>query len=99
MANLAVREITKVNDYERKWKIKTNNSKFTIIPMAVKMKEDIIINNNIIPYKSCGKNAGSKNCQYWTVITRRRNYNKGKYCTPRTTKIQKFIHKNKITFN
>ncbi len=60
MANLTVREITKVKDYERKWKLKTNNIKFTIIPMAVKMKEDIIINNNIIPYKSSGRTLGLK---------------------------------------
>ncbi len=60
MANLAVSEITKVNDYERKWKIKTNNSKLTIIPMEVKMKEDIIINNNIITYKNTGRTLGLK---------------------------------------
>ncbi len=60
MANLAVREITNVNDYERKWKIKTNNSKFTIIPMEIKKKEDTIINNNIIPYKNCGTTLGLK---------------------------------------
>ncbi len=60
MANLVVREITKVKDYERKWKIKTNNSKFTIIPMAVKKKEDIVINNNIIPYKNSGRTLGLK---------------------------------------
>ncbi len=60
MANLGVREIIKVNDYERKWKIQTNNSKFTIIPMAVKKKEDFIINNNIIPYKNSGRTLGLK---------------------------------------
>ncbi len=60
MANLAVREITKVNDFERKWKIQTKNSKFTIIPMAVKKKEDIIINNNIIHYKNSERTLGLK---------------------------------------
>ncbi len=60
MANISVTEITKLNDYERKWKIQTNNSKFTIIPMAVNKKEDIIINNNSIPYKNCGRTLGLK---------------------------------------
>ncbi len=60
MANLSVREIRKVKDYERKWKIKTINTKFTIIPMAVKKKEDIIVNNNIIPYKNSWRTLGLK---------------------------------------
>ncbi len=60
MTNLAVREIKKLNDYERKWKIETNNSKFKIILMAVKKKEDIIINNNVIPYKNSGIILGLK---------------------------------------
>ncbi len=38
-----------------------DNGKFTIIPMAVKKKEDIIINNNIIPYKNSGRTLGLKN--------------------------------------
>ncbi len=58
MNNLAVREITKVKEFERKWR--TKYSKYTIIPMAGKKKEDIIINNNIILYKKSGRKLGLK---------------------------------------
>ncbi len=54
MSNLVVREITILNDYERKWKIKTMPNS----PIAVKNKEDITINNNIIPYKNSGRTPG-----------------------------------------
>ncbi len=45
---------------KERWKIKTNNSKFTIVPLAVKKKGDIIVNNNIIPNKNSGKILGLK---------------------------------------
>lgn len=39
MANTTKNEIEKINNvYEKKWKIKTNNNKFKIIPLAVKKK-------------------------------------------------------------
>ncbi len=60
MAHLAVQEITKVNGFGRKWKIKTNNSKFTILPIVVIKKEERIINNNIIPCKKSCKILGLK---------------------------------------
>ncbi len=37
-----------------------DNSKFTIISMPVLKKEDIIPNNNIIPYKNSGRTMGLK---------------------------------------
>lgn len=35
MATRTEQEIRKINEFERKWKIKTNNNKFKIIPVAV----------------------------------------------------------------
>lgn len=58
MAKKVEREIKLVNDYEKKWKIKTNTGKFKIIPLAVKKKEPITIDGNILPYSSEGTILG-----------------------------------------
>ena len=60
MLNRLISEIDKINDYERQWKIKTNNSKFKIIPIGVKKKLDIITEGNHIPYSDYGKVLGIK---------------------------------------
>ena len=44
------RAITQINNFENKWKIKTNVEKFTVIPIYRK-KSDIIIDNNKINYQ------------------------------------------------
>ena len=54
MANRTRREIEKINTYERKWKIKTNSTKFKIIPTALTKKHDIIINGTKIDYSENG---------------------------------------------
>ena len=58
MANRVKKEIEKINNFEMKWKIKTNNSKFKIIPIAVKKKDNIVINGNPINYTDNGKVLG-----------------------------------------
>lgn len=58
MATRTKHEIERINDFERKWKIKTNNNKFKIIPIAVVKKLDIIINGNKIDYSDKGKVLG-----------------------------------------
>lgn len=58
MSRLTVREITKINKYEKEWKIKTNKNKFKIVPIAVKKKEDIIIDGIKIDYSLQGKVLG-----------------------------------------
>ena len=60
MANRTVSEIEKINEFEKKWKIKTNKSKFKIIPISVKKKNDIIIDGHLIPYSDYGKVLGVK---------------------------------------
>ena len=58
MSRRVVSEITKINDYEKKWKIKTNKNKFKIIPIAVKKKNDIYIDGEKIEYSQHGKVLG-----------------------------------------
>ncbi|CAL4072100.1 unnamed protein product, partial [Meganyctiphanes norvegica] len=43
-------EIRKQNDFERRWKIKTNVNKFTIINIGFFIAPTIVINNTPIPY-------------------------------------------------
>ena len=52
------RAITQINNFEKKWKIKTNVEKFTVIPMYRTRKTDIIIDNNKINYQNKGKILG-----------------------------------------
>ncbi len=58
MANRTTSEIEKINEYEKKWKIKTNKNKFKIIPLAVKKKNDIVIDGTPIQYSESGKVLG-----------------------------------------
>ena len=58
MATRTTQEIEKINNYERKWKIKTNKSKFKIIPVAVQKKNIIIIDGEIIEFSGNGNILG-----------------------------------------
>lgn len=58
MCRRTIDEITRINKYEEKWKIKTNKNKFKIIPIAVKKKNAIIIEGNRIEYSTHGKVLG-----------------------------------------
>ena len=50
LARKVEREITKINDYENRWKIKTNINKFVILPISIKKTDPIHIDNQILPY-------------------------------------------------
>ena len=52
------RAIQTINDYEHKWKIKTNTMKFQVIPIARQNPPPIRINNTDIPYSREGKILG-----------------------------------------
>ena len=54
------REINRINRYEKKWKIKTSESKFKILPMAQYKTEKIKINNKEIENSEEGKILGVK---------------------------------------
>ena len=58
MARRTVQEITRINEYEQQWKIKTNKNKFKIIPIAVQKKNNIIIDGENIEYSGNGKVLG-----------------------------------------
>ena len=60
MARRAEREISQINNYEHKWKIKTNINKFKIIAMAQKKIEDIMVDNERIEYKREGTILGQR---------------------------------------
>ena len=51
-------EINRQNDYEKKWKLKTNINKFQIIPIGLKKTLPININGEIIQYNNSGKLLG-----------------------------------------
>ena len=58
MARHASREIVRINNYEKKWKIKTNTAKFKIIPLATRTTHPIIIDGQVIPYTNEGTILG-----------------------------------------
>lgn len=60
MANQVGREIEKINKYEKRWKIKTNQSKFTLLPIANKKREDVIADGEIVEYSNRGRILGMK---------------------------------------
>ncbi|KAF9756172.1 hypothetical protein NGRA_3294 [Nosema granulosis] len=58
LAQQTIREIEKVNNYEKVWKIKTNRAKFQIIPILRTKTEPIIINQDNYEYEREGKALG-----------------------------------------
>ena len=58
VANNTTHAIEQINNYENKWKIKTNTTKFQIIPISRYKTSDIFINNRLIPYSHRGKVLG-----------------------------------------
>ena len=63
MAIRTVNEINKINNYEKQWKIKTNKQKFKIVPIAVRKKNNIVIEGNLIEYTPSGKILGNTICR------------------------------------
>lgn len=52
------REIERLNDYENKWRIKTNQSKFQIISISKRKKEPVVIGGRPHPFDKSGKVLG-----------------------------------------
>ena len=59
LAKITEREIKNINNYENKWKIKTNK-KFTLLPITIKKLQLVIIDGNNIPYAKDAKILGLK---------------------------------------
>ena len=60
MARRIVREVEKVNEYERQWKIKTNKDKFKILYVSKRNPPAIIIDNQRLMYSNAIKILGLK---------------------------------------
>ncbi len=58
MATRTVQEIERINRYKQKWKIKTNKNKFKIVPIAVKKKDQIVVDGTHIDYSNEGTVLG-----------------------------------------
>ena len=52
LARRIEREAKIINDFEHKWKIKTNTTKFNILPIAMKKTSPVILNNQVIEYRA-----------------------------------------------
>ena len=78
MAIQTTREIEKINNFEKQWKIKTNPTKFQILHAAQRKASPIIIENNNIPYSQEGKVLGLqiKTTGIINHISQRKNYAK-----------------------
>ena len=51
LARKTANEITRVNNYERLWKIATSQEKFQLLSVSATKPKDVKVDNNIIPYK------------------------------------------------
>ena len=58
LAEKIEKEITNINNFEYRWKIKTNTNKFTLLPLAIRKTEPVTVNNIQIPYSNSGKILG-----------------------------------------
>ena len=63
LARKTAREIIKINEFENKWKIKTNIDKFQIIPVGRLGLKKVIVNNQAHEFANRGKVLG-------TIITK-----------------------------
>lgn len=76
MMNLhSTREIERINNFEKTWKIKTNITKFTPLHLGARITTPLNVNDNPIEFKNIGKCLGLKitNTGYYKHITDRCN--------------------------
>ena len=74
--NKIIREVERLNTYEKKWKIKTNLNKFKIIHLDRRHHHDIVLNNRIFATSGEGVILGLKITKtgYATHVTEKRNF-------------------------
>ena len=63
------REISKINQYENKWKIKTNLDKFQIIPILRKGLKKVKVDNKTYEFATTGKALGTVISKKWLHLT------------------------------
>jgi len=52
LATTTVNEIRRINDFEHKWKIKTNKTKFQLLSISATKPREVVVDNERIPFKS-----------------------------------------------
>lgn len=93
------REIERISKFERKWKIKTSEEKFKIIPIAqVKIKK-IKVNDKEIDTCKSGKLLGLNLTSNGFVTHIRKNTNKGKGILSNLRRFSNLTPKIKATLN
>lgn len=60
MASHTATAIKSINDFENKWKIKTNMQKFTVIPIATRNPAPLLVDGDIVQYSNQGSLLGLK---------------------------------------
>ena len=58
LQRLTGRAIDNINDFECRWKIKTNLSKFIIIPLLYRTNNPVIADHRVVPFSQSGKVLG-----------------------------------------
>ena len=58
LARKTARAITRVNEYENKWKIKTNRNKFNLISISSSVPSDVVIEGERLPFVRHTKTLG-----------------------------------------
>ena len=58
LAIKTVREIKRINEYEKLWKIKTNQDKFQLISISSTSPSDVVVDNTLMPFKRQAKILG-----------------------------------------
>ena len=91
------REICRINRYEKQWKIKTNEEKFKIIPIAQYKTEPIIINGRRINTSKDGKFLGLKLQSTGLVGHATDKIKKGKTVVSKLTRFRNLTPKLKTT--
>ena len=72
----AINSVRQLSKYEKQWRIKTNENKFTILRLGARTTEDIHANTNIYTIQSKGKTLGLHVTKtgYTEHITQRKQY-------------------------
>ena len=91
------REITRINTFEKRWKIKTNEDKFTIIPIAQYKTEQISINGKNLNTSKQGKFLGLKVQSTGLVGHATEKVKKGKTVMTNLTRFRNLTTKLKTT--
>ena len=92
MAIKTQREIERINNYEKKWKIKTNETKFQLLSISKSKPAEIKINNKTIPFNNEAKILG---LNFYRTGIAKHSTQKIKEARERKRLLQRFGHLDK----